>query len=191
MNPTILLYHTGYQEIQNPDVHFGRKNADFGQGFYTTKDLAFAQRWAKERKGFDTIINIYELKLAGLNVLHFQRDSSWFSYLFQNRNGRPDMYPEKDIIIGPIANDTIFDTLGIITSGLLTPDQSLKLLMIGPVYKQIVLKTQKAAANLNWLRSFVLDHSSLQSSQDALRSEERSYQKAFAQCLEELSQEGK
>ena len=30
------LYHTGYQEIRIPDLTVGRKNADFGQGFYLT-----------------------------------------------------------------------------------------------------------------------------------------------------------
>ena len=67
MDNRILLYHTGYQQIQNPDVHFGRTNADFGQGFYTTKDPEFAKRWARERKGSDTIINTYELGLSGLS----------------------------------------------------------------------------------------------------------------------------
>ena len=38
----MLLYHTGYQEIASPDVHYGRKNADFGQGFYLTANEAFA-----------------------------------------------------------------------------------------------------------------------------------------------------
>ncbi len=44
----ILLYHASYVVIEKPDIHFGRKNADFGQGFYLTKDLSFARRWAKE-----------------------------------------------------------------------------------------------------------------------------------------------
>ena len=25
------LFHTGYAEIREPDIHYGRKNADFGQ----------------------------------------------------------------------------------------------------------------------------------------------------------------
>ncbi|MDC7301289.1 DUF3990 domain-containing protein [Agathobacter ruminis] len=29
-----------------PDIHCGRKNADFGQGFYLTGDVDFAHRWA-------------------------------------------------------------------------------------------------------------------------------------------------
>lgn len=27
----MILYHTGFQEIQYPDIHHGRKNADFEQ----------------------------------------------------------------------------------------------------------------------------------------------------------------
>ena len=45
------LYHTGYEEIREPDIHHGRKNADFGQGFYMTANEEFACRWARERAG--------------------------------------------------------------------------------------------------------------------------------------------
>jgi hypothetical protein len=30
------LCHTGSVEIKSPDIYLGRKNADFGQGFYLT-----------------------------------------------------------------------------------------------------------------------------------------------------------
>ena len=40
------LYHTSNVEIRLPDIRRGRKNADFGQGFYLTPDLDFARRWA-------------------------------------------------------------------------------------------------------------------------------------------------
>ena len=30
----ITLYHTGFEKIEQPDIHIGRANADFGQGFY-------------------------------------------------------------------------------------------------------------------------------------------------------------
>ena len=53
--------------------------------------------------------------------------------------------------MGPIANDTIFDTLGIISSGFLKPEGALKLLMIGPEYTQVVIKTQQAADKLRWV----------------------------------------
>lgn len=124
MNRTLRLYHTGYQQLRTIDVHFGRKNADFGQGFYTSDNIAFAKRWARERKGSETIINTYDLITDELNILHLERDAAWFDYIYRNRTGKPDQYPEADVIIGPIANDTLFDTFGIITSGILSAQQS-------------------------------------------------------------------
>ena len=54
---TIDLYHTGFQSIPEPDIRYGRKNADFGQGFYLSADLAFSKRWAREQKGLSTWLN--------------------------------------------------------------------------------------------------------------------------------------
>ena len=54
----MLLYHLGYQVIEKPDVHYGRKNADFGQGFYLTAQDEFAGKWAKEREQ-KPVLNTY------------------------------------------------------------------------------------------------------------------------------------
>lgn len=71
------LYHTGKQEIREPDIFHGRKNADFGQGFYLTPDIEFIYRWA----GPEAVINEYELDEKGLQVHRFDRDESWFNYI--------------------------------------------------------------------------------------------------------------
>ena len=42
----MILYHTSDRVIQHPDIRCGRKNADFGQGFYLTPDREFTHRWA-------------------------------------------------------------------------------------------------------------------------------------------------
>ena len=44
----MILYHTSNREIRDPDIHYGRKNADFGWGFYLTPDKDFTYRWASE-----------------------------------------------------------------------------------------------------------------------------------------------
>lgn len=46
----ILLYHTGFYEIKEPDIHYGKPNADFAQGFYTSPNLEFSKRWARESR---------------------------------------------------------------------------------------------------------------------------------------------
>ena len=78
MSETMKLYHAGFEVIQKPDVHFGRKNADFGQGFYMSAQEEFARRWARIRKGQDTVLNSYELDLSGLRVHTFKRNEKWF-----------------------------------------------------------------------------------------------------------------
>ena len=90
----MLLYHTGYQEIRNPDVHYGRENADFGQGFYTTDNVEFARRWAKERRGFDIVLNTYALETEGLQVYRLERTAEWFEYIYGSRRGGADRFPE-------------------------------------------------------------------------------------------------
>ena len=81
------LFHTGYQEIKTPDIRHGRKNADFGQGFYMTADQAFAERWGNEMKDERVYVNLYELDEEGLSVKVFSRDMEWFRYIAGNRSG--------------------------------------------------------------------------------------------------------
>ena len=113
---TVKLFRVGHVVIQEADVHYGRVNADFGQGFYLTPDREFAARWAKERIGQKTILHAYVLDLEGLEIKRFERTKEWFSYIYRNRRSYKDEL-DADVIVGPIANDTIYDTLGIFTSG--------------------------------------------------------------------------
>ncbi len=128
----IQLYHTGFQIIEKPDLRAGRRNADFGQGFYLSDNGEFSRRWARKRKGLPTYLNVYELDLKDLCVKQLSRDEEWFEYIYLNRANQADVLADFDVITGPIANDTIYDTWGIITSGFLKNDQALRLLMIGP-----------------------------------------------------------
>ena len=176
----MILYHTGDREIRDPDIHNGRKNADFGWGFYLTPDREFTYRWARN----DAVVNEYELDETGLKIHTFSRNVDWFRYIFHNRRSKDSL--SEDVVIGPIANDTIFDTLGVISSGYLKPEDALKLLMIGPEYTQVAIKSEKAAQQLQWIRSERierLDGATLKAEQDL-------YQKAFsAEIMRILSEE--
>ena len=172
------LFHSGRTEIREPDIRAGRKNADFGQGFYLTPDMDFAWRWASR----DAVVNTYELDLSGLCVQRFTRTEEWFRYIFNNRRAQDSL--NADVVIGPIANDTIFETFGIITSGYLSPGDALKLLMIGPEYTQVAVKTEKAAKQLQWISSAVV--TDVEKHKAALQNEQQEYQKKFAETLERL-----
>ena len=179
----MTLFHTGFQIIKSPDIHYGRKNADFGQGFYMTSDYEFSCRWAKERKGETPVVNIYELDTADLQVNRFSRDPDWFSYIFRNRRGQPDSI-SADVIIGPIANDTIYDTMGIITSGLLKDEDALQLLLLGPEYHQIVLKTEKAAAQLVWSEARTITQKEIHRYKETVATEQDAYLEAIGKVIE-------
>ena len=87
---TLTLYHTSFDIIQKPDIHYGRKNADFAQGFYLTDDEEFAHRWARLRKDKTVYVNRYELIIDDLNIYEFVRDMDWFKYIFNNRHNHDD-----------------------------------------------------------------------------------------------------
>ena len=63
----MILYHTSDREIRKPDIHHGRKNADFGWGFYLTPDRDFIYRWARD----NAVVNEYELDEIGLEIHSF------------------------------------------------------------------------------------------------------------------------
>lgn len=182
----MLLFHTGFQVIERPEVNVGRKNADFGPGFYLSGDKEFSKRWARERKGLKTYLNTYELDTTGLSIKRFCRDTEWLDCIMDNRFGRPDAYAGYDVVIGPIANDTLYDTWGIITSNLLEKDQALQLLMIGPEYVQTVIKTEKAAAKLRFKGAVELGSAEVAEYRKTLQEEETKFQEEFLKQLEAM-----
>ena len=173
------LYHTGNAQIREPDLFRGRKNADFGQGFYLTPDREFTYRWARD----NAVVNEYELDETGLELYTFTRSVDWFQYIFNNRRAKDTLV--ADVVIGPIANDTIFDTLGIMSSGYLKPVDALKLLMIGPDYMQVAVKTEKAAKQLRFIGSEKIERMD----GERLKEEQDAYQEAFALELEKIMEE--
>lgn len=170
----IRLYHAGNLVIENPDVHYGRKNADFGQGFYTSDDEEFSRRWARERKGQKTYVNVYDLDCSALKIRVLQRDAEWFRYIFANRRGKPDEC-DADVIIGPIANDTIYDTFGIFTSGFISDEDALAMLKEGPEYRQTVLKSEKAAQQLKWIEAEEFSSEEIREYRKTVAAEEEAY----------------
>ncbi|MBR1599674.1 MAG: DUF3990 domain-containing protein [Lachnospiraceae bacterium] len=173
------LYHTSSVEIRKPHIYHGRKNADFGQGFYLTPDREFALRWASK----DAMINEYILDIEGLSVYEFSRNEEWFEYIYNNRRFKDGL--GHDVIIGPIANDTIYDTFGILTSGFVKPEHAVNILCMGPEYIQVAVKSEKANKNLTWLGANQVDNA--EQYKEIVRKEEKEYQEAFSEYLLNIS----
>lgn len=183
MESVLTLFHTGFLEIRAPDLTVGRKNADFGQGFYLSDNEAFSRRWARARRGENTYLNRYELDLTELLVKRFSRDEAWFDYIFANRMGKADTLAGYDVIIGPIANDTLYDTWGVLTSGLIDRETAIAVLSVGPAYAQTVLKTEKAAAALRFTEAIILPPEEIAAYRETVRQEEAAFQEAFARKI--------
>lgn len=182
------LFHTSFSIVEKPSITEGRKNADFAQGFYLSDDEEFSKRWARRRKGMTTYLNSYTLHEEDLRIKTFSQDEEWFDYIFANRAGKIDSLKDYDVIIGPIANDTLYDTWGMLTSGVLDKDTSLKCLKIGNVYRQIVIKSEKALHNLHFTKAVELDASKVQKYRDAVAREEEVFQEEFARIVEDYEE---
>lgn len=181
-------FHLSSVEIRTPELRRGRKNADFGQGFYLSTDPQFSARWADASPGAQNMLNVYTLRLDGLRVVRLTRDRAWFDYITQNRSGGADAFPDADVVIGPIANDTIYDTWGVLTAGLLSPAQALDLLAIGPQYTQIAVKTPAAAAQLQWLAAAPPAPEAVAAAHALQRQEETDYQAQILKALGPLAE---
>lgn len=184
----LKLYHAGYCVIEKPDIYYGRKNADFGQGFYMSDSEEFAKRWIKQRNDSTAYINCYELETDGLEIKTLERGAEWFEYIRANRALRPDSLSGYDVITGTVANDTIFDTLGFTTSGILTPGQALKALMTGPGYSQTVLKSERAASHLRFIKADIITHEESDRYAAALAREEEQFADIFFETVNRFLQ---
>ncbi len=182
----IKLFHVGFDIIEDPDIYYGKKNADFGQGFYLSDDEDFAHRWAKTKPNQSTYVNTYEIDFSDLKIKKLERNEEWFRYIFDNRRFKEDTYSDYDVICGPIANDTIYDVMGITTSGFLKEEEALELLQVGNIYNQVAIKTTLAKSKLKWLGYEELEEKELLGYRSTIQAEEAEFQKAFSEKMAEM-----
>ena len=135
------LYHGSNVVIEKIDLAKCKPYKDFGQGFYLTeiKEQAFemAKRTAKIYGG-NPVVNEFEfdeLALGNLNVKCFDEPSEeWALFVMANRS-KNNVHPTHmfDIVIGPVANDTIATLFRNFDDGII----DLSMLVNGLRYKKI------------------------------------------------------
>ena len=78
------IYHGSVQIIEKPQYGAGRKDNDYGLGFYCTEDIELAKEWAAsdERGGF---VNCYEVEEDGMFFLNLQQITERNAALEENR----------------------------------------------------------------------------------------------------------
>ena len=88
MDKRITIYHGSERIVEVPTFGFGRKNNDFGLGFYCTESNALAKEWAVSslRDGFS---NRYTIDMEYLNILRLNSPDftilNWMAILVEHR----------------------------------------------------------------------------------------------------------
>lgn len=153
----MTLYHGSYTAVPQPLVKVGRKNVDFGQGFYLTRLEEQASAWAeiiasRRSRTVAPVVSIYtfdrERAIAeGVRFLVFETyNLDWLYFVVGCRKGA-DHSEEYDVVEGGVANDNVIDTVEDYEKGIITAEQALGQLQYKKVNHQICILNQKVVDN--------------------------------------------
>ena len=165
----MILYHGSNMVVEKPRLIEQNRFLDFGYGFYTTTNRAQAENFARKvivRRGGTPTVNVYEvddhISRELLNMKRFNApDEEWLAFVSAHRNGTY-AGEQYDLIIGAVANDDVYRTLQVYSTGLLTKEQALEALKIKKLFDQYVFTTDKAISLLKfggmsrWMRNLTL-----------------------------------
>lgn len=156
----MILYHGSNVVVEQPKLIEQNRFLDFGYGFYTTTNKEQAENFAQKvivRRGGKPIVNVYELdENAQTNLLKIKRFSApneeWLDFVSAHRSGTYNG-EQYDLIIGAVANDDVYRTLQVYSTGLLTKEQALEALKIKKLFNQYVFATKEALALLKFVEA--------------------------------------
>ena len=170
MEKRITIYHGSKQIVEVPTFGEGRKNNDFGLGFYCTESNDLAKEWAVSslRDGFS---NRYTLDTEYLNILNLNSPNytilNWMAvlvehrlfsiktpvarrakrYLIENFGVNVNAY---DLITGYRADDSYFDYAEAFLNNTITVEQLSRAMRLGKLGEQIVIKSRFAFSKLRF-----------------------------------------
>mgnify|MGYP000782718881 CR=1 FL=1 len=149
MKAKIELYHAATEIISKPLCGMGRRDLDFGPGFYMTdiydQAVMWANRRANERK-LPAILNVYILDMENMlneaRVKIFENyDKDWLNFIVACRKGK-HVWEEYDYIEGGIANDRVIDTVNLFINGLMSEEVAIRRLRYMRPNNQICILNQ-------------------------------------------------
>lgn len=170
MNKIITLFHGSEKVIEAPSFGEGKRNNDFGLGFYCTKTENLAKEWAVSslRDGFcnryilDTeymkILNLNSPDYTILNWIAVLVEHRLFSirtpiarrakkYLIDNFGINVNVF---DIVTGYRADDSYFDYAESFLNNAISVEQLAAAMKLGKLGEQIVLKSQFAFSRIRF-----------------------------------------
>ena len=153
----MILYHGTNIDFDRVRLEKSRVGKDFGFGFYLTpdKDIALRQAQRKLRQygeGMEVVQQycFHDEKSDGLNVLRFDSyTEQWADFILNNRQHKENFsYHDYDIVIGPIADDTVGFQIRRYTEGIITKQQFLEEIKFHHVTTQYFFGTELALSLL-------------------------------------------
>ena len=161
----MVVYHGSDVIVEKPILLKPKRTLDFGAGFYTTTNkkqaVSFANKVMLRNDSKTKAVSMYEFDIEKtmetLDVLKFDApDADWLDFVFANRQG---IYNGKqyDIVIGAVADDTIYRVFSLYEAELLTREETLKRLKINKLFAQVTFCTEKALEQLRYIGQLDLD----------------------------------
>ena len=170
MDKIITIYHGSEKIVEKPIFGGGRKNNDFGLGFYCTASKELAKEWAVSNL-YDGISNCYTLDTEYLNILNLNSSDysilNWIAVLVEHRVfsiKNPVVRRAKrylldnfsinvnafDLIIGYRADDSYFDYAESFLNNAISVEQLARAMKLGKLGEQIVIKSKFAFSKLKY-----------------------------------------
>ena len=170
MDKLITIYHGSKQIVEEPVFGEGKKNNDFGLGFYCTESDELAKEWAVSSLS-DGFSNKYTLDTEYLNILNLNSPEytilNWIAVLIEHRlfaiktpvARRAKQYlidnfsinvNAYDLITGYRADDSYFDYAEAFINNGITVEQLARAMKLGKLGEQIVLKSKFAFSKINF-----------------------------------------
>lgn len=157
-----LLYHGTDEEIDGElDLKHSREKIDFGVGFYLGQSYESTRNFVSYKDHVSVYLFSYDFK--GLSVVNFDVSLDWALAISYYR-GMLDEYKNKerlkqiiqriescDVVIAPIADNTIFDLVNEFARGDITDVQLSNALSASFIGKQIICKSKKALKALTFV----------------------------------------
>lgn len=170
MDKLITIYHGSKQIVEVPAFGLGKKNNDFGLGFYCTQSDNLAREWAVSSLQ-DGFCNRYSIDTEYLNILNLNSPDytilNWIAVLLQYRlfsiktpvARRAKHYlidnfsvnvNAFDIVTGYRADDSYFDYAESFLNNGISVEQLARAMRLGKLGEQIVIKSQYAFSKLKY-----------------------------------------
>lgn len=160
------IFHGSTVSVRRPSLHYGRKNTDFGKGFYATTDFDQAARWAHIKKvrsnSVHAVVSIYEiaddlLEREGLVIMRYNgATESWLNFVVENRKAKTPLH-EYDIVLGPVANDKLYATISMYENGDLDVEAAIVQLKTHVLFNQVSFHSVKALGEIRFWESVVIE----------------------------------